>query len=143
MSGFIAIDPGETIGYCRFFEDGAIDLEYYDQCRFMDLEQILLLSLPLQRIIYEDYIIRRDHQGSRAETIQCIGLIRAFAQRNNIETSRQPSSILNIATKWTGVKIPSNHAESHKISAFLHGAYYLINQDLMKTKLQIEQELVK
>jgi hypothetical protein len=52
----------------------------------------------------------------------------------------QGSDIKPMAEKFTQVKPPSDHAESHKIDAFNHGAYYLINKGIRKTALEEEAE---
>jgi hypothetical protein len=148
MSNYLAVDPGagrtDTIGYAVFdFEGSLIDL---GQLTFEDFSDWLEEHVEdeFEKIICEDYRIRRDkiksHVGSRVETIQTIGVIRAFARRKKIEIVFQEARILGPAQLHFGIKIPTDHSQSHRYCALLHGMEYLHSIGKAKTVLEKEYE---
>jgi hypothetical protein len=139
-----AFDPGaghsNTIGYARF-EDGG-DLLDIGQLTFDGLVHFLEGQTPVAGdvVVYERYIIKphklQSHKGSRVETIQTIGAIRSWAIRHKLKVVEQADSILSIAQMWFQIKMPTDHAMSHQISATLHGMYYLHLQGIIPTELE-------
>jgi len=141
---YVSFDPGEksNIGIA-IFEPEKGQVIWYDQIRFENIQptlDIIRQTSKILVIICEDYMIfkhkARAHIGSKVETIQAIGAIKAYALGKHIEFVLQPASILEIAEKWTQVKMPKDHSISHSVSAFLHGAFYLIQNGKRKTALQ-------
>lgn len=145
---YLSYDPGETTGWVRFNNEGALvesgqvtgldDL--IDHIGRMKIEHI---DDPIKVVIYEDYIVFKKkaaaHTGSRVVTAQAIGIIKTLKD-TGCEFVCQPSNIKSIAQKWTGVKPPADHSQSHWVDAFNHGAYYLIQRGLRRTQLEIEME---
>lgn len=140
----LAVDPGKTTGIYAFKDDGT---EYNPpmklQLSMKDLENyLMLIAEPITVIVYEDYQVlphmAKHHAGSKVEAAQVIGMLRLFASIKKIHLVPQRASILPIAEKLTQVKMPKNHAQSHWVSAYLHGSYYLIKQGKMKTALEKE-----
>jgi len=78
-------------------------------------------------IIMEDYIIRKgiSHAGSRAPTIQLIGMIKRYARKNSIEVVLQMSHAKTIGYKFAGLVPTKNHSQSHQYDAIAHAVYYL------------------
>lgn len=142
MKYIIAFDPGETVGVCILAENG--DVQHFQQVKINDLTQLLksLKAEKLDKVILEKYVIFRSqakkHIGSDGKTMQCIGRIKTWAELNDLEVIEQPANILPMAQKKTQVKIPSDHSVSHQVSAYLHGAWYLMGQGTMLSALQKE-----
>lgn len=141
----IAFDPGYTTGWCEVTEEGFP--KNMGQIAYPDLTDFFRNRMgpqPYNRVVIEDYKVYRkkamQHSGSDLKTSQVIGKIKFWAELNDLPVVMQPASILPIAQRWTQVKMPGNHAESHKISAFLHGAYYLMNAGIAKTALDRKYE---
>lgn len=139
---YLAFDPGETTGWALFNDDGSI--ADWGQVREENLLGALQgwEELPLKAVICEGFIIfrhkARKFAGNRMITIQAIGMIKSFAHRVGATYVEQDSDILPMAQMKTQVKMPGNHAESHKVSAFNHGAWYLINKGIRKSALEEE-----
>ena len=141
---YVSFDPGENsnIGIAVFESEKGQTI-WYGQIRLQDIQpnlNIIAGRSKILAIICEDYRVfghkARQHVGSRVETIQSIGVIKAFALGKHIPFVLQPSNILDIAQRLTQTKMPRDHSISHSVSAFLHGAYYLIQQGTRKTALQ-------
>jgi hypothetical protein len=146
---YLAIDPGagrsKSIGYAFFDADGAPEL--LGQCTFDELIELMEEHKEeLLEVIYEGYVIRRknirSHIGSKAETIQTIGAIRAFCKRSKINVIEQPSGILTMAQKHFGINIEQNgHSNSHQYAALLHGLHYLHSIGKPKALTVLEREV--
>jgi hypothetical protein len=140
---YLAFDPGVSTGVCRFDKTG--DETELKILRSLDeLADYLEECEPASVVIYESYRIfgkkTQAHIGSDVPSAQAIGMIAAKARKWNAKIVNQPSNILTIAQLWTGVKIPSNHKESHDIAAFLHGAYYLTQQGIRPQRVLKESK---
>lgn len=139
----LAIDPGDTTGWATLEFNGGklIDMGQTDLNETLDLIAGLDTN-GLMRIVCEDFLLfkqkARQQAGSRFKAVQIIGAIKSFARRENIPLILQPSGILTVAAKISGVVQPNNHAVSHKIDAFNHGFYYLVNVRKAKSKAQRE-----
>jgi hypothetical protein len=148
---YIAYDPGKMTGWASFDDDGkVIAMGQVTIEELIDQVEVLVnsrLALPIKAVIYEDFIIFKHKAkfltGSRVEASQAIGIIKGLAQRTGAELIMQGSDIKPMAQKFTQIFPPSDHAESHKIDAFNHGAYYLINKGIRKTALEEEVERAK
>src|SRR5215510_1574641 len=92
---------------------------------FMDF--IEALDPKPEVIVMEDYIIRKhiSHSGSRAPTIQLIGMIKRYARKNDIKVVLQQASAKSIGYKFAGMTPTKNHAQSHQYDAVAHGVFYL------------------
>jgi len=93
-------------------------------------------------IVCEDYInfgFKKNAQvWNRNETSMLIGALRAYSRRHNINVVLQMSNILPMAEKHFQVPLPKNHDNSHKISAYLHGAEYLLREGVKSSQLERE-----
>jgi hypothetical protein len=145
--GWISFDPGKTTGVTVW---GCNSLEEEPQCisvhqlnqeeldNFLDQVEMFDPS-STKAFIIEEYIIfghkKEAHVGSKVETIQVIGQLKAFARKYKIKVVEQPARILTIAQLWSGCKIPSDHSISHWASAYNHAYYYLHKQGLIKARV--------
>lgn len=141
---YLAFDPGQTTGWCKFDNAGEVVewgqdsfTELMDHCREWSKEE-------WDAIIYEDFVLfkhkARQQTGSRMPASQAIGIIKTLIHATGAIPIVQDASIKPIASKWTNMKAPSNHAESHWVDSFNHGAYYLIKAGIRKSYLEREQE---
>lgn len=136
----IAFDPGETIGVCIMQDDGQV--AYFDQIKIAGLTAFLKTVNPatIDKVVVEKYVIfghkAKQHSGSDAKTSQCVGRIKTWAELNDLDVIEQPANILPMAEKQTQVKIPKDHSASHQVSAYLHGAWYLMRMGTMLSALQ-------
>lgn len=143
MYRFISIDPGKgrlsTIGVtCWNRDPQPVFIENLNKEEFGALlDSLEGKTEGMAEIIYEEYVVNPaiPHGGKKVETIQVIGQIKDFARRNKVPCVGQPASILGIAEKWSGVKMPKKHSTSHRISAFLHGYYRLTQQGILKPRV--------
>lgn len=141
---YIAIDPGEAsnngiaifnkTGFCLKYDqvtrDGVMDLLYEN-------------SSTLTAVIIEDYKLFKNkalqQSGSSLEAVRVIGEVEGFCRRKNITLQKQPSSILAIAQLWSGKKLPKNHKNSHWVSAYNHGYYFLAKNKVIKLRVRPEK----
>ena len=139
---YLSLDPGKVTGYvvwnaqAQVLKHGQVTND-----ELIDLLDDEYLA-PVEVVIIEDYKLfswkAKQQSGNRMHASEAIGIILPFIRRGKRKEVRQPSNILPIASKLTHVKMPSNHAKSHWVSAFLHGAYYLIKQGIYETPLQAQ-----
>lgn len=142
---FLAFDPGKTTGWALFDSTGSLM-----EMGQASLEQLMSLcdaweKLPITVVIYEDWVLfkhkARQQAGSRMESSQAIGIIKNLGRKLGAKIVVQGSDIKSTAEKLTQVRPPSNHAQSHQIDAFNHGAFYLITvAKIRKTALEEEME---
>lgn len=132
----ISVDPGDPAGI--YFWEGSGEGIYGDQFSLDRLAQYVSEAgywWNLEHIVYEDFRLRKgkalQQSGSRFETSQSIGMLKVLAKTMKAELHRQNTDPLTVASMWSGVKMPSNHKESHVISAFLHGYYWLVGQGIV------------
>lgn len=142
---YLAFDPGETTGWAEFNDEG--ECKAYGQLSFDELIakcEDWRGTPELKTVIIEEFVVfnhkARKFAGSRMKTSQAIGIIKSMAHANGAKVVEQPANIKPIAQKWTQIKPPSDHSQSHWVDAFNHGAYYLIKQNIRKTYLEEEME---
>lgn len=147
MFPYISWDPGEVrIGIAGWTEEGEcpanIQIEKDIFFEYIKKMQKLFTEHPDKKpkvFIVEDYRVFahkiKVHIGSRLETARVIGALEAFAKLNDIKFVLQPSSILGITQMWSGVRMPSDHSKSDKVSAYLHGYHYLHKQGIIKARV--------
>lgn len=147
---YVAFDPGIATGVAAFDEKGAV-VEYNTILRgIRELDEYLdnlEKENTARMFIIEDYKVgfsydklksdkfARIHGGKSIPTIEFIGNIERTARRLNAKIVRQRSVILNIAQKWSGIRVPTDHNKSHGIVAFNHGIYYLTRNNIIKPRV--------
>ena len=147
---FLAVDPGgktrkHSVGVALFTAEKDYPLAYLPgqmtSDGFLDWLETQNPNV-FTGIVCEDYInfgFKKSAQAwNRNETSQLIGAIRAYGRRHNINVVLQMSNILPMAEKHFQVKMPKNHDDSHKISAYLHGAEFLLREGLKPSQLERE-----
>ena len=143
---YLAYDPGYTTGFVKFTNDGeAADWEQFtleEAPDHFERMRVLHEEDPILAVIYEKYILWKrkalQQSGSNLPASQVVGMIKQLASFAGVEPVGQDSNILGTAQKIVGMKMPSNHAQSHWVSAYLHGGMWLINQGIRKTALERE-----
>lgn len=145
MTFYLAFDPGKTTGWAMF--DGNGQIIQYGQAsldELIDLTEEWARVWPLTAIIYESFVLfrhkARQQTGSKMEASQAIGIIKTLARKTDATLVEQDPTIKSLAQKWTQLKPIGDHAQSHWVDAFNHGAYWLIRQGIRKTALEMEQE---
>lgn len=133
---YLAIDPGETIGWATFTHDGEIN--EYGQVRmenFTDWAKQYITE-DLLGVICEDY---KNHgwtqqkKWGRNETSQIIGKIELMCDLHGIKLHFQPNTVKRIGYMWSGLgNAPSNHKISHQFDAIAHGVYWLVKNSIRK-----------
>lgn len=136
-----AFDPGGLTGVCCWDED--FEPYFMYQYTFEPLTDVLP-AFDAEFWVVEDYIIdpHVKQGGSRGPAMQVIGVLKAHSRKNGIKMYRQSRSILPIAEKWTGKKMPKNHKDSNPVSAYLHGEYYLQKNGYKKPRVLTEKKNV-
>jgi len=138
----IAFDPGETVGVCIMLDDGTP--QALEQIKFPALVKFLktIKAEKLDTVVIEKYIVFKGkamaHTGTDLKTSQSVGQIKMWAELNDLPVVEQTANLLPMAEKRTQVKIPKDHSASHAICAYLHGAWYLMEQGKMLSALEKE-----
>ena len=133
----LAIDPGGMNGTCTFVDS---QMTSYDQVKIADLTIWLEDYSPKpDLILYENYRLWKhkslQQSGSDMPAPQAIGIIKSYAARNSITLIDQSPQILKQAELMSQVKMPSDHTQSHWVSAYLHGYWYLVKNGYRKVDL--------
>jgi len=80
----------------------------------------------------------KEQTGSDFQSVQCIGMVKFWARGKGVPVIMQMSSILPIAERQAGLKMPKDHSESHKIAALLHIRFWQIQKGLIPSVLQLK-----
>lgn len=124
---YISFDPGKRTGVVGWNATGVpLFLVTYLQDGLDNFLNNMENLKNVKGIAIEEYRVygHVNHIGSKVETVQVIGQIKAVARRHRIEVTEIPASDKRIAAKWAGVKIPKGHMDD-ALSAYLIGYYYL------------------
>jgi hypothetical protein len=143
---YVSIDPGgsatgSTIGVVMWDELGLpLKMEQYTQDELDEfLTNLQEVKDTLKVIIVEGYRVfshKLDaHRNKKMTTSECIGRIKFAAKMLGVSLVEQPSTILITAEKWSGTKMPKNHAKSHSVSAYLHGYFYLHKHGVLRARV--------
>ena len=73
--------------------------------------------------------------GSDIPAAQAIGIIKSYASRHDIPTVNQSPQILKQAEMMTQMKMPSDHSQSHWVSAHLHAQWYFIKNKYKQVEM--------
>lgn len=143
---YMSIDPGERNTGWAAFDRAGQELGFGDirggPDRFMDwLESVV--PTPAE-IIYEGYAVSPTvgHGFSEVVTIQLIGMIKRFANKNKITLHKQRNTELKVALRMVGFYSmyydASGKKKKHvddKVSAYAHGVYFLTKRGIRKSRL--------
>jgi len=142
MDMYVSVDPGTSVGLATWDSDGK--LIHKSEMHRVDFEKYLWgLIEPnyphkIIKFIVEKYVVYGQkataHVGKDNPTEQVIGMIDMIARRLGVPVIKQPATILRIAAKWAGVKVPAGHIPD-QISAYLHGYYYLHQQNIIPARV--------
>lgn len=142
MNIYVSVDPGESVGLATWDEQGK--LIHKSKMPRVDFEKYLWgLVEPgyphkILKFIVEKYVVYGNmataHIGQSNPTEQVIGMVDMIARRLGVSVVKQPATILRIAAKWAGVKVPSGHIPD-QVSAYLHGYYYLHQQNIIPARV--------
>lgn len=134
-------DPGVTTGWAQFKQEGDdADIISWGDFPFQDLEDELDKMPAPELVIIESYKTRAAtaHLGTKKEvktTIEVEGIIKSWARRHKAKVVEQPNTIKAIAQRLTQVMPPSRHSLSHKVDAYNHAMYYMINNEMALSQL--------
>lgn len=141
---YISIDPGgstgrKTCGVVEWDEEGNGGSIYqFTKTELEDYLTGLKDCKTLKTIILENYRVRpgkKHHNWSPVFTIQTIGAVKLAARMLGVDVVLQEPVVMSIASKWSGVKLPSNHDKSHWVAAYLHGYHYLHKEGIIKPRV--------
>lgn len=134
----LAVDPGGTNGLAWFDEN----------YQFVGMAQVKLDELPIwldkhepkpDVIVLENYRLWKhkalQQAGSTMPASQGIGMVKSYATINGIKVVEQSPQILDGAQKQTQMFMPKDHSQSHWVSAYNHGMWYLIGQGHRKVEM--------
>lgn len=127
----LAIDPGGMNGV--YWWDDEYKDAGYAQVKLKDLTMWLEAHRPSpDLIVYENYRLWKhkslQQSGSDMPAPMAIGMIKSYAERNSIPLVDQSPQVLKQAELMSQIKMPSDHSQSHWVSAYLHGFWYLVKQ---------------
>lgn len=125
---YLAIDPGETLGYATFGENGQLlDMGQFRFEKFLEEIDNLLTSRILVCIIedYKNYAWQKQKKWSRNNTSKVIGKLELLATMRGVQIVLQGANNYAIGAMWGGFEIPKNHDISHQFVAAAHGIYWL------------------
>lgn len=139
----LAIDPGGRTGFVHYVNSQPVkvgEVEFDGAGLEDSIFQWMMewKDVPLDVIVYEDYIIRPmgkggmgnyGHQWNKGEALQVIGAARALAALQHIPVVRQQPSIKPVAAKRCNLPYDSKKSGrgTHQMDAMLHGNWFLLN----------------
>lgn len=130
---YLSVDPGETVGWATFDEQGN-GLKNGTVIGRPALLNLLRAVNPTV-IICEDFMLypwkSKDQAFSQFETVKVIGWLEMWAHIKKIVVHLQPSNVLTIALMWSGIKAPKGHLPD-EMSAYAHGVYWLQKNNIRK-----------
>lgn len=134
----LAVDPGVTIGWAIFEDDG--EIHTFGQTHKDEFPKWLAdQEYKFHTIVVEDYVLYRKkavkQSGSNMPASLVIGQLEMFAAQQGAKLVKQQADILPNAQKISGIKMPSDHSISHQFSALNHGIYWLVKNKMREGAL--------
>lgn len=133
----LAIDPGLATGYSVWLDARpGRQGDVRGMSKFDDwlVEYVGKYGKP-DIIVMEKFELFRwkaeKQSGSNMPASKVIGKVELWAKMHKIPIVMQAPSILPVAQKWSKIKMPSNHDQSHHIAALNHAVYYLVKNNYM------------
>lgn len=130
MGHYLALDPGQTTGWCLFDTDGK-PLQM-GEVQYEELAMLLEEYHPIDFFVVEQFMVRtksskagKNHRVAefdKAIAARAIGKVEARAERLGVPVHFQQSSILEGAAGMFGIKRRSHQKDV--LSAVLHGLHY-------------------
>lgn len=127
-SSYLAIDPGETLGWASFDAEGNCIEMGQNRWETFAKDYETLLHSDLKQVIVEQYVNyghKQQKRWSDNKTSKIIGKIELLAELRNVPVTLQPANVYPTGAAWGGFEIPSNHSISHQFVAVAHGIYWL------------------
>lgn len=142
----LAIDPGDTTGWC--YIESPDTILGYGNLKYADLIEFIgdwdYSERPIDVMLVEDYIVfdkKRIRFGDRQKTTRALGAIEVAARINKIKLVKQDSGVLPSAVKRTGIDpYKGSHKKTHWAFAYTHAAYFFVLLGKRKSALQMELE---
>jgi hypothetical protein len=140
---FLALDPGHTTGWAFLGAQGySEDLEphglSFGQVKGQEAlwRHLRAIRVPPSVIIYETYRVRPgvSHNGSEIETIQNIGIIKAYAYEINAKLVKQEPTVKKMGYGWIQMAEATNHRDSHRRDALAHATYYVMTNEIREIR---------
>lgn len=137
-----AWDPGRTTGFAIFSGQG--ERKEFGQLTMEEVDQFIdEYAEPVSVVVVEDFINFKKRvskmAGSRNDASQVIGMLRVFARKKGAKFLLQPAGRKDEGAKLTQIFEPSDHSQSHWVSAYNHGFWFLHNLGLVRSKLEVER----
>lgn len=134
----LAIDPGGMNGIAWFNE--TYGLEGFTQVKLEELPVWLDRHQPVPDIvILENYRLWKhkalQQSGSTMPASQGVGMVKSYCKIKGIKLVEQSPQILQTAVKMSQMPLPKDHSQSHWVSAYNHGFWYLVQQGLTKVDM--------
>ena len=136
---YASFDPGKRTGVATWTAEGECTKK---TVLLPDELELFLEGVRHTRtykvFIIEDYV-QFQHKaqavvGSRMPASMAIGKIEMTARACGIQVVKQMSSVLGIASMWSGVKKKGEHWPDQD-SAYNHGYYYLHRNNIIKARV--------
>lgn len=132
----IAVDPGKTVGISLWNNEGVYrERDEMPIDEFYNTLEIIIEKLDEHTFVMEDFRLNPDipQGGSKMEACQVIGAVTFASRVCEANLILQPPSILFIAQKWSGIRVPPHGSKNHDAnSAYNHGIHYLVTQKIIK-----------
>ena len=147
---YVAFDPGKDTGVAAFTKEGVLTPDF-KILRGFDKLYAYLDGLEKEKeakvFIVERYRVAfsrhnlmsgkysKIHGGQPVLAEQAIGVVKRTAWKIGAEVVFQEPAILINAQKWSGMRIPTNHSNSHNVAAYNHGIFYLVSNNIIKPRV--------
>lgn len=140
---FLALDPGHTTGWAFLGPQGYPETLEPHKVSFGQVkgqkplyELLSAIRVPPRVVIFESYRVRPgvSHNGSEIETIQNIGIIKAYAFSINAELVKQEPTVKKMGYGWIQMAEAGNHRDSHRRDAMAHAAYYVMKNGIRQIR---------
>jgi hypothetical protein len=94
-------------------------------------------------VVVEDFIVfhkrAQKMAGSRMPASQVIGMLRVFARKKKARLIMQEAGKKDQGANLTQIFEPADHSQSHWVSAYNHGFWFLHNLGLVQSELEKER----
>lgn len=132
-----AFDPGLGTGVALFEKGNLTKVE--NVYGIVELTHFVEALPRPDLIVMEKYRLFKwlalQQSGSKMEVAQAEGVILSWATRNKIKVVEQGPQVLFIARMWTKIdERQGQHSKMHWKSAYNHGMYYLILNNMAEEK---------